>query len=130
MTLRLTRCVATTMSCVALASTLFILALQTPPLIASECCQSCEAKEAACYARCDAIPHEDGPNDSVLACEADCDYNLSARPSACWQNCSYCYPSNPYCYGATIEHFCYVWKTDDSGTYCIDVGHEPTFGPC
>ncbi len=70
------------------------------PVAAAECCQACEAKEAACYAECEAMSHEEGESDTLGACYTACLDDLYHAVHGCWTHCVYCGqpPSPRQCY--------------------------------
>ncbi len=84
------------------------------PAGAWACCQDCEAKEAACYASCNAGSHDLGGDDSSQACADKCDAELWNSAYGCWTHCAYCStpPNPPNCYTVAFEHkTCDVWQT-------------------
>jgi hypothetical protein len=90
------------------------------PVGASECCQVCEVKQAACYAACEGMSHEEGDTDSLDACYTACDDNLYDSVNGCWTHCTNCGqpPSPSQCYSYTIQHVWYCAQCSPPCTLC------------
>lgn len=123
MTLTFVRRAATSMVLATVAATWLMASLTTSDVSASECCQTCEAKDTSCQNNCNSLSHDGGGDDSLEACLAACEHELYERPGACYLNCSYCTPPAPYCVALAVTHFC--WQRDDNG-YCLRWGHDLT----
>lgn len=103
-----TRWVGTSMTTGAVLLLLVAHGIIAPePVGASECCQVCEAKEAACYNACEQMSHNEGGGDSLGACYETCDDELYYAPYACWAHCSYCgQPPDPArCFAFASGHY-------------------------
>ena len=118
MTMALVRRLAVSMVLGTIATVWLIVSLAPEPVIAAECCQTCETKDASCSSSCYNMSHEEGGDDSLEACLATCQYQLWERPGACWRHCSYCTPPAP-CVGLSVEHYCFQWGwSEELGDYC------------
>jgi hypothetical protein len=105
------------------------------PVGASECCQVCEAKEAACYAACQGMSHEEGETDTLSACYTACEDALYFSVYGCWANCTYCGqpPSPQQCFQYYNWHVtqcshwtnevCDQWETiHEVSSFAVDEG--------
>ncbi len=138
MTVRGTRWVGAGITVCAALVLLAAHAIVVPtPVRAAECCQVCEAKEAACYATCESMSHEDGETDSLGACYTACQDELYHPTHGCWTHCVYCGqpPSPRSCYSYTVFHetVCVYWVLGlcvQTETYHWTYVQEVDFGNC
>ncbi len=119
-----TRLVAAMMTVAAVLAFLAIHAVVAPePVGASECCQNCDAKEAACYDSCADAAHGLAEDDTLQSCYDNCFEDLYTQSYSCFAHCSYCStPPNPsVCYTFVMEHqYECVWYDFDPPFECME----------